>query len=140
MRPPLPTLAVLALLLSACVATPEKRIARAPQQFAALSAEQQAQVKQGQITVGMPAAGVRLAIGEPDRVLERANSEGKTEVWQYLEVFSAGPGPCFGSFYRGYYPGYCSPFYQPFYQPQVAREVLRINFKDGMVLSYERER
>ena len=75
------SLIVLAAALVACAATPTQRIERDPGAFAALPAEQQAQVRQGSIAVGFDAAAVRLALGPPDRVVERESGDGASEVW-----------------------------------------------------------
>ena len=57
------------LLLAACAITPTSRIERDPTAFAALPPEQQQKVREGQIGIGFEPNAVRLAYGEPDRIL-----------------------------------------------------------------------
>ena len=126
-----------AMLLAGCAATQTQRIARSPEVFAALSPEQQQKVKDGQVAVGFDEAAVRLAVGEPDRIVERETAEGLTQVWVYFGIVpgfynSAYCAP--GVPYYGY-ASYCRPISAPQYE-----ERSRISFKDGKVVSVEREK
>lgn len=132
--PSILALALAALLLAGCAATPTQRIERDPAGFAALPAEQQQRVKEGSVGVGFDTAAVRLAYGEPDRIVERETTEGASQVWVYYSVVPgfAGSGYCGpGIGYYGY-NYYCRPFVPTQYE-----ERTRIVFKDGKVTSVE---
>lgn len=95
-----------ALLLGAC-ATPQSRIERSPDSFQALTAEQQALVKDGKIAIGFSEDAVKLALGEPQRVTQRTDEKGRSTIWRYVEYDNSGAGAAFGGFYgAGYYPGF----------------------------------
>jgi len=126
----------LAALLSACAVNPESRIERDPQGFASLPPEQQEKVRAGEIGMGFSPAAVRLALGAPDRIIERETDEGRTEVWLYLAALPA-PLPA----------GYCAPGFRSVYHypcpavlPTQYEERTRVIFKDGKVTAVERAR
>lgn len=118
--------AALAVLIAGC-ATPESRIRESPQAFARLDAGQQALVRTGQIARGFDRDAVRLALGEPDRIVVETKASGQREIWHYLD-YGSGPGSVvFDGFYSLYaneggpfpptgspafegYPGYYPPF------------------------------
>lgn len=128
-----------ALVLTACAATPQSRIERDPASFAALPPEQQARVQQGGVGVGFDAAAVRLAMGEPDRIIERESAEGASQVWVYYTVLPGFNQPyCGNGFpYYGFYGfnRYCGPVTATQYE-----ERARVSFKDGKVVSVDRAR
>lgn len=136
MRHALPLL--FAALLAACASTPESRIEKSPQTFAQLSPEQQEKVRAGKVGIGFDAAATRLALGEPDKVLEKTTAAGETELWIYQDVYSYPvPGPCYGAYFRYSLPSYC------FFGPptvQEVRERMRVSFEAGKVVSVEREK
>jgi hypothetical protein len=81
-----------ALIISACLAlltgcatsnTVEKRRAERSTAYAALPAEQQALVANGQIKVGMSMDAVYIAWGKPAQVLESENERGAVTTWLY---------------------------------------------------------
>jgi hypothetical protein len=65
-------------------ATPESRIREKPDVFARLTPDQQALVKAGKVEVGFDMDTVRLALGDPDRVVMDTNASGRHEVWRYV--------------------------------------------------------
>ena len=71
-----------AVFLAAC-STPESRISDHPDVFARLTPAQQALVKSGQVALGFDQDTVKLALGDPDRVTVRTNTQGQTQVWHY---------------------------------------------------------
>lgn len=82
----------LVLVLAGCAggggADPDpKRISRRKMEkasgYAALSAEHQSLVDQGQIRVGMPEDGVYIAWGRPAQVLRSGDASGETVTWLY---------------------------------------------------------
>lgn len=76
--------AVVAVLVAGCVSTPEKRIKKEPQVFAAFPPEIQQKVKRGEVEVGFSRDMVRLALGAPHRVSTRTTESGQFEVWTYM--------------------------------------------------------
>lgn len=124
-------------LLTACASTPESRIEKSPDAFAQLTPEQQAKVRAGQVGIGFDAAATRLALGEPDRVLQKTTAGGESEVWIYQDVYSyPGAGPCYGAYFRYGLPSYC------FFGPPMVQEVkerMRVSFEAGKVVGIEKE-
>ncbi|MDP3859264.1 MAG: hypothetical protein Q8Q73_16035 [Stagnimonas sp.] len=125
------------LLLAACASTPESRIEKSPDAFAQLTPEQQTKVRAGQVGIGFDAAATRLALGEPDRVLQKTTASGESEVWIYQDVYSyPGAGPCYGAYFRYGLPSYC------FFGPPMVQEVkerMRVSFEAGKVVGIEKE-
>lgn len=138
-------LVVSALLLAVGLAgcsTPEARIKKSPEIFARLSVAQQDMIKKGEVGVGFDQEMVKLALGEPDRILSRTDAKGTTEVWSYM-TYDGGDGI---ALYRGYYHRYyCwgDPFY-PYYTNYSARRMrdqLKVQFDaGGKVATVEQEK
>jgi len=142
----------LAALLVGC-ATPLTRIERNPEAFAKLPPEQQQKVQAGEVGIGFDATAVRLAVGEPDRIAQRETVEGRTEVWTYYQPYTnVNAGFCPGYDFYGYYPsrhGYYrgSPHLYPgyfgsttcFINQTVFEERLRLTFRDGKVMTVDRQ-
>jgi len=124
------------LFLTGC-ATPQSRIERDPTAFAALTTAQQERVKKGEVTVGFDEATVRLALGEPDRIIERETSEGISQSWVYYAIVpdSYNAGYCAQGFPYYSYRYYCRP---TIVTPTQYEERMRLVFKDGKVSSVER--
>lgn len=84
------------LFLGGCASTPESRIAGNPQVFAALAPAVQERVRRGVVEIGDTPEIVRLALGEPARVVERLDQRtGRSEIWMYVRTaprFSFGFG------------------------------------------------
>jgi hypothetical protein len=126
------------VLLSAC-STPETRIAKQPELFNRLSAEQQQLIKEGRVGIGFDTEMVKLALGDPDRVRERIDASGRSEVWSYM-TYESNDGVLL---YRGWYHrGWGSPFYPYYMTVPGRRERSRdeVVFRDGKVVSVEQER
>jgi len=93
------------LLVSCAPSTPQARIQREPEKFAALSENHKNLVQQGQIGRGMPADAVYLAWGRPSNVFLGSKNQKTTERWDY-----AGSRPIyFTGFYGAYGPYGYSP-------------------------------
>lgn len=137
-----------AVILASCApATPQARIQKSPEKFAALSRQNQDLVKQGQIARGMPPEAVELAWGPPDRRLEGSRNSKPMERWEY-----AGTRPVyFTNFFGGYgygYGGY-GPYGDYGYSgialglgPEVAYvpyQAASVSFIDRRVDSWEKE-
>lgn len=132
-------LITLPLLLAACATTPQSRIEKNPAAFAALSPEQQQKVQGGVVSVGFDAAAVELALGKPDRILERETAEGATQTWVYYAVIAdrQHAGFCGASFPYYGYAYHCGPVVVTATQYE---ERTRVIFKEGAVVSVERAR
>jgi outer membrane protein assembly factor BamE (lipoprotein component of BamABCDE complex) len=143
-RPLISALLVLGLL--AGCASPDTRIKDNPGIYSGLTPEQQALVKKGEIALGMPEAGVQLALGKPDRVTEHTDAGGVQKIWHYTVTDTYG-----GEIAVGYpwYPHhrfgpdpYFYPGFHGFYAPypiQTESDRMRVVFKDGKVTAIERE-
>ena len=124
---------MLILLLAGC-ATPERRIQRNPVEFASLSPEHQELVREGKITMGLPSAGVRLALGNPRRVFTRYSDKGVTHIWSYGRTVSSRDQK---------WVTVTSPDGQRHrvsVDEHTEREVetLRVEFREGVVVAFER--
>lgn len=91
------------LVFSSCVpSTPQARIERNPQQFAALGKREQSLVQQGKVAPGMSPDAVMLAWGPPDQRFQGSKNSKPTERWDYV-----GSRPVyFTDFYGFYATGY----------------------------------
>jgi outer membrane protein assembly factor BamE (lipoprotein component of BamABCDE complex) len=123
--------AALAALFTGCT-TPESRIAESPQVFARLNPDQQALVKAGQIAVGFDMDSVKLALGDPDRVLVVTDAGGQHEVWRYVTYEDYQGTLIFGGYWHRY-RGWGGPYFWggvPYYDGYPARvhERLRVIF------------
>jgi hypothetical protein len=108
-------LLLVSLVFSGCApSTPQARIEKYPEKFAALSKKEQALVLQGQIDRDMSMDAVMLAWGAPDRSFEGSKNAKLAERWDYfgtVPVYSP-PAYVYGAYrYGGYgryrgYPGY----------------------------------
>lgn len=73
-------------LLAACAHTPAKRIQRNQEVFDALPVDAQARIRGGQIDLGFTPEMVRIALGNPQRILTRRTAQEETAVWLYLDT------------------------------------------------------
>ena len=132
------TLAV-GLVFAAGCSTTESRIAENPELFNSLTPDQQQMIRDGRVGIGFDQDMVRLALGDPDRVRERIDENGRSEVWTYL-MYEGSDGMLL---YRGWYHrGWGSPFYPSYLDVPGRRERSRdeVVFRDGRVVSVEHER
>jgi hypothetical protein len=126
------------ITLAGC-STPETRIAKQPELFNRLTPDQQQMIREGRVGIGFDTEMVKLALGEPDRVRERIDENGRSEVWTYL-MYEGNDGMLL---YRGWYHrGWGSPFYPYYLDVAGRRERSRdeVVFRDGRVVSVEQER
>jgi hypothetical protein len=135
-----PLLSLLAgLLLAAGCSTPESRIAKQPEVFNRLTPEQQQMIREGRVGVGFDMEMVKLALGDPDRIRERTDANGRSEIWSYVSYEST-DGMLL---YRGWYHrGWGSPYY-PYYLDVSSRRERshdEVVFREGRVVSVEQER
>jgi outer membrane protein assembly factor BamE (lipoprotein component of BamABCDE complex) len=123
--------ALVAALLGGC-ATPESRIKDSPAVFARLNPDQQALVKAGQIAPGFDMDAVKLALGDPDRILVETNASGSHEIWRYVTYEDYQGTVIFGGYYHRYW-GWGGPYFWgggPYYNGYPARvhERIRVIF------------
>ncbi len=76
-------LAIVSMAFFSCSSTPQKRIAKFPDKFSTLTADDQSLVEQGRIQQGMTKDAVYLAIGKPEQITYGANKSGEYEQWNY---------------------------------------------------------
>ena len=74
--------AALALLAASC-ATRDARIRSGQQLFDSYPQDVQTAIRDGRIEVGFTVEMVRMALGDPEAVRRRVDSEGETWVWAY---------------------------------------------------------
>jgi hypothetical protein len=93
-----------AMLAVSCASPIERRLARNPEGFSKLPADQQSMVRSGRIKEGMTKDAVLIAWGRPNRV-DTGTRSGKTiERWSYREmqpVFMSSFGMGFGGWGMG---------------------------------------
>src|SRR5258708_11078734 len=95
-------LGVVVALVGGC-ATPEYRIKQNPEAFNRLTPSQQDLVKAGRVDVGFDKDAVKLALGSPDRVLERTDQNGPSEVWAYLNYRTVDGVVLYRGWYHPYF-------------------------------------
>jgi outer membrane protein assembly factor BamE (lipoprotein component of BamABCDE complex) len=140
----LASIAICAALIAGC-STPDTRIKSSPDVFARLNPDQQALVKSGHIAVGFEMDAVRLALGDPDRVLLITNAAGQHEVWNYVTYEDYQGGIIFEGYYHRY-RGWGGPYFYggvPFYDGYPARIHSRIHIvfdASGRVESIQQEK
>lgn len=129
-----------ALLLAAGCATPEARIKRNPDVFAQLSAGDQQLIREGKVALGFTPEMVRLALGEPDRRLERTDASGTSESWSYTTWEGPDGMLLYRGFYHRYY-GWGDPYF-PYYLTvpgRREREYFKVVFTGGRVSAIEQQ-
>jgi hypothetical protein len=149
MKPKIPSLfiglATLAIL--AGCATPGTRIKKNPTVFASLTPAEQELVRQGRVAIGFTPPMVRIALGSPDRVTQRIDKNGTSEIWHYRSLDDCyfyggfggpwGPGPYWrGGWGRGYWGTYWGGYYGT---PAVYRDYIRAVFTNGHLTLIEQD-
>lgn len=134
-----------AALFSAGCSTPQTRIQQNPEVFNRLDPAEQELIRQGQVAIGFDQEMVQLALGDPDRVWRRTDTEGATESWSYTSYETADGFPLYRGFYHRYYGRYYGHWHDPLYPYYLSyparreREVFKVVFKDGRVIAIEQE-
>ena len=129
-------LAVLLLTLTGCTTTPADRIAQHQTVFNAWPPEVQAKIRAGQVAVGFTEEQVRMALGDPERVITRTTAQGVSMVWAYRHRgprFSFGLGMAGGSGHTGYGAGVAMTDH-----PYFSGDALHVVLMNGKVVSIER--
>ena len=86
------TALVLMVGVSGC-ASSSSRISKNQAAFDGYPSEVQGKIRAGEVAVGFTPEQVTMALGKPDRVVQRTTVAGASEVWVYLE---GGSGLGFG--------------------------------------------
>lgn len=136
------------LAISACApSTPQARIARYPEKFAALSKKDQGLVQEGQIARGMSPDAVMFAWGFPDQQFEGSRDSRQTARWDYATAVPVyGPTYFYGGYGYGRYGPYSRRGYSNFgfaLGPDIAyvpSRVASVWFIDHRVDAWERVR
>ena len=129
-------LAALFIALAGCATTPADRIAQQQSNFDTWPAEVQAKIRAGQVAVGFTEEQVRVALGDPERVITRTTEKGVSMVWAYRHRgprFSFGLGMAGGSGHTGYGAGVAMTD-----RPYFSGDALHVVFEDSRVVSVER--
>jgi hypothetical protein len=129
-------LVVLLLALAGCATTPADRIAQHQTAFNAWPAEVQAKIRAGQVAVGFTEEQVRMALGDPERVITRTTEQGVSMVWAYRHRgprFSIGMGMAGGNGHTGYGAGVAMTDH-----PYFSGDALHVVLMNGQVVSIER--
>jgi hypothetical protein len=63
--------------------SPASRISHSQSEFNAYPSDIQAKIRAGEVAVGFTAPQVRMALGDPDRIVTRTTTAGASEVWIY---------------------------------------------------------
>jgi len=128
-----------ALALVAGCSTPQARINKEPEAFGKLSTTDQQLIREGKVAVGFTPEMVKLALGDPDRVYTRTDTNGVSEAWAYT-TYETDDGVLL---YRGYYHRrWGDPSFYPYYASysgRRSREYLKVVFTDGRVSLVERQ-
>jgi hypothetical protein len=126
------------LVFAGC-SSPSTRISKQPELFNRLTPEQQQLIREGKVGIGFDMDMVKLALGDPDRVRERTDATGRSEVWSYVSY----EGSDGALLYRGWYHrGWGSPYYPYYMTVPGRRERSRdeVVFRDGKVISIDQEK
>ena len=119
--------------------TPQSRIDKEPEAFAELNATDQQLIREGKVAVGFTAEMVKMALGEPDRIFVRTDTNGANEAWSYT-TYETDDGVLL---YRGFYHRHWgNPMFYPYYtnySGRRTREYLKVVFANGRVSSIESE-
>ncbi len=129
-------LAAFIFALAGCATTPAERISQNQSAFDAWPAEVQARIRAAQIAVGFTEEQVRVALGDPERVITRTAENGVSMVWAYRHHgshFSFGFGMAGGSGHSGYGAGVAMTD-----RPYFSGDAMHVVFMDGRVVSIER--
>jgi len=122
-----------ALAFAAGCSSPQARIDKDPEVFGRLSSNDQQLIREGKVAVGFTPEMVKLALGDPDRVYTRTDTNGASEAWAYT-TYETDDGVML---HRGFYHRrWGNPVFYPYYTSysgRRSREYLKVVFTDGRV-------
>jgi hypothetical protein len=119
--------------------SPEARISKNSGHFSSLPVREQAAVKKGELLAGMSPQTVRIAWGDPDRVMNSYEAGGKSVRWEYD---TSRPVMSNEYYYNGRAAAMSAPQMGYSYAPQVVyyRELAAVViFKDDKVISWSQK-
>ena len=136
--------AVCLLTLTGC-STIDSRIKSNQALFDSLPAETQKKLREHVVEVGYTPAMVFIAIGDPDGRKDKITKDSSTQIWSYRERHDEYAGTGVSHYRRalvrdartGRVYAIVQPVYADYYSEE-SQEVLRIEFKDGKVISIEK--
>lgn len=120
-------------------ASPETRIRKNPALFHRGTLQQQEMIRQGRVGIDFDQEMVRLALGEPSRVVERSDAQGKTEIWNYSSYEGHDELQLHGGTYHRYWG---DPLYPHFlsYPSHSTEPHIIVIFRDGNVAAIEQRK
>jgi len=127
------------LLFAGCSSTPQDRISENKALYESFPADVQRKVSAGQVDIGFTPDMVRLAMGKPHKIFNRADAHGESEVWVYAKSkpqFSFGVGV--GGYSGGYGGGTSTGVGVSTTTAPDEGEYMRVVFQDGRVTGVER--
>lgn len=97
-------------------------------------------IRRGQVDIGFTGEMVRLALGEPDRISTRRDTDGTSEVWSYVTYDRLDGMPLYRGWYHRYYL-WDDPLYPYYLSTSARRERDRFSviFRNGRVQALEEE-
>jgi outer membrane protein assembly factor BamE (lipoprotein component of BamABCDE complex) len=123
--------ALCAALFVGC-SSPDSRIKDSPDVYARLNPDQQALVKNGQVAVGFEMDAVKLALGDPQRIVTRTTAAGQHQVWHYVTYEDYQGVVIYGGYWHRYRGWGGANFYGgvPYYNGYPARvhDRIRVEF------------
>jgi len=124
-----------AALIAGCASSPQARIDADRARYESYSLEARERINAGRIDLGFTPDMVRMALGEPSRVVERRAENETTEVWVYTRNrprfgIGLGIGSWGGRTSVGTSVGMSTGGWGP-------DEVLRVEFRDGVVTAVD---
>lgn len=126
------------ILLAGCRSGPSARIDRNPEVFAGFPEEVQANVRAGEIDMGYTEEMVAMALGDPDRVVNRRADGTEERVWIYTRArrsVGLSIGTAFGSGSGGRTTGVGAGVGTGGAR---AEEAMRVVFAEGRVTAIEK--
>lgn len=136
--------AAVAMMVSGCVSTPDRRIQNEPGVFASFPATVQEKVRRGEADIGFTRDMVRLALGRPHRIQSRITSAGTTEIWIYMGMrYVSRLEPADGGYWYRDRAGRLHRSHDSLWIDHGYREefpVMRVEFSGGVVTAIERMR
>jgi len=127
------------LLFTGCSSTPQDRISQNRALYESFPADVQTKVSAGQVDIGFTPDMVRLAMGKPHKIYNRADAQGESEVWVFAKPkpqFSFGIGV--GGYSGGGGSGTSTGVGVSTTTAPDDGEYMRVVFKGGRVTGVER--
>ena len=122
-------------------ASPERRIKKNPELFAALPSDVQEHIRNGKVQLGFNPDAVFLALGKADRTYSRQTANQQVEVWSYEAIeYRSEQQQVSGNFRYRDHKGRTRTAYDTIWvtvQNEIHYEKVRVEFTDGVVTAIE---